>query len=392
MFRAERVRAALRELERKGPPVAWPLHWGKFELLPAEKDWLIHFDRYAAKWPSLMADPDFAPPPVSNAEQASSQATALWRGQWLRSHSGDQSAGHLETPHALDLTGGSGIDSWGLERAGYQVTTVEPDPYLTQLLTWNGNRVNRHVIQGKAEDQEFGTLQFQTVFVDPSRRTSSGRIAIRELGEPDPFTHLRTWQKWGAYVAIKLSPMLDAREVSRWFPEADEFIYVSVRREVKELVVGIPLERKSKTKFIAVSVDDEGHELLRWTTQPSVLPARATAVGAYLFDPDPALAASGGAASWAAAHNLEGLHPDSRLFTSNILSNTPCSRVFSVDSIHATLPNHLKAASVVARAFPERADVLRKRLRLAEDSERFLFATRLAGSLDHVYIVATRLA
>lgn len=65
---------------------------------------------------------------------------------------------------------------------------------------------------------------------------------------------------------------------------------------------------------------------------------------------------------------------------------------FSVDSIHATLPNHLKAASVVARAFPERADVLRKRLRLAEDSERFLFATRLAGSLDHVYIVATRLA
>jgi hypothetical protein len=186
--------------------------------------------------------------------------------------------------------------------------------------------------------------------------------------------------------------MLDAREVSRWFPEADEFIYVSVRREVKELVVGIPLERNAETTLIAVSVDEEGRELLRWTTQPSVLPARATAVGTYLFDPDPALAASGGAASWAAAHNLEGLHPDSRLFTSNTLSNTTCCRVFSVDSIHATLPNHLKAASVVARAFPERADVLRKRLRLAEDSERFLFATRLAGSPDHVYIVATRLA
>jgi hypothetical protein len=87
---------------------------------------------------------------------------------------------------------------------------VEPDPYLTQLLTWNGKKANRHVIQGKAENQEFGTLQFQTVFVDPSRRTSSGRIAIRELGEPDPFTHLRTWQQWGAYVAIKLSPMLEA--------------------------------------------------------------------------------------------------------------------------------------------------------------------------------------
>lgn len=388
MIRPKVLREVQRELERKGPRATWPLYWGKYSLLPAEKDWLIHHDAYAAKWPKLMAEPEFAPPPSANAEQASSQATASWRGQWLRTNLEPQHA----KPRALDLTGGSGIDTWGLEQAGFLVTAVEPDAHLVDLLNWNGRNSGRTVVHGTAEHQAFGDGAFDWVYVDPSRRGVQGRISLSELGQPDPKEHLRTWLRWGRNVAFKLSPMLHANEVARWFPDADELVYVSLRREVKELVVSIPHQKKSEAKVVAVVTDDEGNELLRWTTNPDLIPKRAGEVQAYLFDPDPALAASGGAASWAAAHELEGLHPDSRLFTSGERRDLPGCRIFKVESIHASPPNDLRAASVVARAFPERADVLRKRLRLAEDSERFLFATRLSGSPAHVYLVATRLA
>lgn len=387
MIRPDILSAVQRELERKGPRATWPLYWAKHSLLPAEKDWLIHFDAYAAKWPMLMAEPSFAPPPSANAEQASSQATARWRGQWLRANLEQQNP----DPCALDLTGGSGIDTWGLEQAGFLVTAVEPDAHLVDLLSWNGRNSGRTVIHGIAEDQAFGDDAFDLVYVDPSRRGAQGRVALSDLGQPDPKLHLSTWMQWGRNVALKLSPMLDANEVARWFPDAEELVYVSLHREVKELVVRIPREKKFEAQIVAVSVDDEGNELLRWTTNRASLPKRTDDVQAYLFDPDPALAASGGAASWAAAHGLEGLHPDSRLYTSKDLRDLPGCRIFKVESIHASPPNDLRAASVVARAFPERADVLRKRLRLAEDSERFLFATRLAGSPAHVYLVASRL-
>ncbi|MEY4460441.1 MAG: hypothetical protein RL429_430 [Bacteroidota bacterium] len=391
MIRPDVLRAAQNELERKGPRATWPLYWAKYQLLAAEKDWLVHYDAYAAKWPRLMAEPDFAPPPSANAEQASSQATALWRGRWLRDHTDAPKEGPLAR-RALDLTGGSGIDCWGLEHAGFSVTAVEPDAHLVELLRWNGQRLGRTVISGSAENQSFEHDAFDWVFVDPSRREATGRVALSDLGQPDPKINLRSWQHWGQQVALKLSPMLDANEVARWFPEAEELCYVSIRREVKELVVRIPRQKKHEAQVVAVSIDEDGRELLRWTTDRSALPTRASEVQTFLFDPDPALAASGGAASWAAAHGLQSLHPDSRLYTAEVRHELPGCRVFRVDSIHAVPPRDLGSASVVARAFPERADVLRRRLRLAEDSERFLFATRLAGSPAHVYIVATRLA
>nr|MCE2816053.1 class I SAM-dependent methyltransferase [Cryomorphaceae bacterium] len=386
MIRPEILREAAAHLARKGPRSTWPLHWGALNLQTAEKDWLMHHEAYTAKWPLLMADPEFAPPPAVNAEQASSQATALWRGLWLKSLI------PIVEPHALDATGGSGIDSWGLEQAGARVTAVEPDPHLAHLLEWNGRGRGRRVIADSAENQHFAPNTFDWVYVDPSRRSTTGRLPLADLGAPNPQKHLATWRSWGREVVLKLSPMLDAAQVAQWFPDAAELAYVSYRREVKELVVRIPDSKSANPSIFAVAVDEMGQEILRWPTRPAVHPETARSVDAFLYDPDSVLVASGGAPSWAQAHQLLGLHPDSRLFTSNEYRSIPGCRIFAVESTHSRMPTDVAKASVVCRAFPERADSLRARHRIGEDSERFLFATRLAGSTNHVFIVAKRLA
>lgn len=386
MIRHPQLLQARDELRRKGPVSQWPLLWSSYGLLPAEKDWLVHEDAYRAKWPLLMDQPHFAPPPAANAEQASSQATALWRGHWLSRHV------PMAVWSALDLSAGSGIDSWGMEAAGARVTSVEPDSYLAELLRWNGAPHGRHVVQGLAEAQQFASDQFDVVYVDPSRRSSRGRLPLSDLGSPNPLAHLSTWQQWAAHVVLKLSPMLDAEQAARWFPGAESLTYLSSQREVKELVVHLPRTRTAPQLVHAVSVDEGGHELMRWTRDPSATAERASSVGTYLYDPDSVLVASRGTASWAAHYGLKALHPDSRLFTAGELREVPGCRIFNVEAVHTRVPTHLTEASVLSRAFPERADVLRKRLRLGESSERFLVATRLSSPAGHLYLEATRIA
>ncbi|MBM3434198.1 MAG: class I SAM-dependent methyltransferase [Bacteroidetes bacterium] len=386
MLRHEQLLKVRDALRQKGTVAKWPLRWGEYALLPAEKDWLINEDAYRAKWPQLMSSPRFAPPPAANAEQASSQATALWRGRWLRGLT------LAQTWSALDLSAGSGIDTWGMESAGARVTAVEPDAYLAELLRWNGAEPNRIVVQAPAEEQSFAPDQYDVVYADPSRRSERGRLPLNDLGSPDPLKHLQTWQQWAPHVVLKLSPMLDVEQVARWFPGAESLTYLSTHREVKELVVHLPRTRTSPLRVFAVAVDDEGTELVRWTSDPQRTAERATAVGTYLYDPDSVLVAARGAASWAAHHGLKGLHPDSRLYTADELHAVPGCRVFRVDAVHTSLPTHLTEASVVCRAFPERADVLRKRLKLGESSERFLVATQLSRAAGYRYLEATRIA
>ena len=74
--------------------------------------------------------------------------------------------------------------------------------------------------------------------------------------------------------------------------------------------------------------------------------------------------------------NLAQLHPESRLLTSDQFFSDFPGRIFELESIHAPFENAWpEGASVVVRGFPEKAEMVRKRMRLKENSEHYLLAT-----------------
>ena len=121
MIRPEILENARRELSARASVASWPLHWGHYGLNRAEQDRLAHEDKFREKWPSLVSDVTYAFPPTANAEQASSEATAVWKATHMIPEGAQR---------VLDLTAGSGIDSWGFEQHGCRLDCVEPDPYL----------------------------------------------------------------------------------------------------------------------------------------------------------------------------------------------------------------------------------------------------------------------
>lgn len=383
VIRPEHLSAAREALLAKYPMAQWPLHWGAFALTRAEKDRLLHEDKFRDKWPQIHEIPDYAFPPKANAEQASSEATARWKAHHFVP---------LLTRRLLDLTGGSGIDTWAFEQREIQVDCVEPDPYLVELLRWNGRHSNRNVTATNAEQFQPVQPNYDVVYVDPSRREKSGqRIDWSDLGEPNPLEHLSTWLSWAPTVILKLSPMVDLRAVQRWFPNAELIAYLSRKREVKELLVRIPrILNGAPTEVLAADIDALGTETYRIIASKARVEA-VPDVLEFLHDPDPVLRAAGADASWAAGHGYAALNPGMSLFTSRSAALVPGGRHFAVESVHDRMPSNLGAASIVTKNFPERAEVLRRKFRISEDSERFLFAiTRGSGSAK-TYIVARRI-
>lgn len=383
VIRPEILETARRELSARASVPLWPLHWGRYGLNRAEQDRLAHEDKFREKWPSLVGDATYAFPPAANAEQASSEATAVWKA----SHMIPEGAQRI-----LDLTAGSGIDTWGFEQHGCRVDCVEPNPYLVELLKWNGRTTGRRIHETKAEHFSPHGATYDAVYVDPSRRETSGaRIDFSDLGEPNPLEHLETWLNWAPTVILKLSPMVDRRAVQRWFPNADLVVYLSRKREVKELLVRIPrVPSAEATQLLAVDTDPFGTETYRIPASEVRLPS-APEVQDFIHDPDPALRAAGAGDSWAHASGFVAIHPGMSLYTSQSHSTAPGGRHFAVESVHSHIPKDLKSASVVTKNFPEKPESLRKKYGIREDSERFLFALQRGTGGAKFYIVARRI-
>ena len=82
----------------------------------------------------------------------------------------------------------------------------------------------RHVIQDKAESLQTG--RFDAVFSDPSRLKNGQRIFHPNACEPNAVALMDIWLTMSKHVLIKLSPLLDATEAERLFPQAYELILV----------------------------------------------------------------------------------------------------------------------------------------------------------------------
>ena len=82
---------------------------------------------------------------------------------------------------------------------------------------------------------------------------------------------------------------------------------------------------------------------------------------------------------------LKKLHRNTHLYTSDTLVPNFPGRVFEVKNIDGfgknelkRLSSELKKANISVRNFPERPEALRKRLKMSDGGDAYLFATTLA--------------
>ena len=354
-------------------------------------------------------------------------------------HEGDFS----EETGFVDLTGGFGVDfSYIASRLGVKSMYVERQAHLCEAAKENFGRLglknaivkNGDGIEvlhsfaskkeaaasdslGITEDQSQSLLKtnlgLKLIFIDPARRDDAGNkvVSLKDC-TPDVTLLQEEMLSKADYVIIKLSPMLDWHRAVSELNCVQEVHIISVNNECKELL--LVLSARNMGGMEALSADGEvkhsGNlriycvndaqsfvcdELDIESSSVRIAPPVLEEMQ-YLYEPNASLMKAGCFGVLSERYDARMLSKNSHLF----VSREPISvfpgrsfRIIAVSSFNKKeLKRHLSGitkANIATRNFPLSVAELRKRLKLKDGGETYIFATTLSDE-SHVLVITEK--
>ena len=319
-------------------------------------------------------------PPRLSMEQCSSELTALYKCQLV-----ERLIAPEERHRMVDLTGGFGIDFSYLGQLFREAVYAERLPHLCEIARHNLPLLSlphAEVAEGESEALLSRTGGYSLVFADPARRNGAGRkvVGISDC-TPDVSQLCNALRQAAPWCLIKLSPMLDISLAMRQMEGISEVHVVSVKGECKELLLVVGRSEAEDITYHCVNLD---------TTDPAfistrqAIPPTTSAPQRYLYEPNASILKAGLQDQLCHTYGISKLHPMSHLFTSEELVAPFPGRTFEIEAwsdfgkkqLKALLAD-IKQANLTCRNFPTSVDQLRRKLRLKEGGDTYLFATTL---------------
>ena len=354
-------------------------------------------------------------------------------------HEGDFS----EETGFVDLTGGFGVDfSYIASRLGVKSMYVERQAHLCEAAKENFGRLglknaivkNGDGIEvlhsfaskkeaaasdslGITEDQSQSLLKtnlgLKLIFIDPARRDDAGNkvVSLKDC-TPDVTLLQEEMLSKADYVIIKLSPMLDWHRAISELSHVREVHIISVNNECKELL--LVLSARNMGVMEASSADGEVKhagslriycvndaqsfvcdELDMESSSVRIAPPVLEEMQ-YLYEPNASLMKAGCFSVLSERYGARMLSKNSHLFVSSepIVDFPGRSfRIIAISSFNKKeLKRHLAGitkANIATRNFPLSVAELRKRLKLKDGGETYIFATTLSDE-SHVLIITEK--
>lgn len=325
-------------------------------------------------------------PPVLSIEQTSSEITAKYKSKLAK---GDT---------LIDITGGFGIDSYYFSQKVKTVTNCEINPELSAIAQHNAKALHATNIEFKAVDgigyiQNSDTI-FDTIYVDPARRAEKGKVFMLKDCTPDIAGNLDILLEKSSRIIIKTAPLLDISAGLTELSQVSEIHIVSIKNECKELLWIIDKDYSEDTKIIAVTLNNEiekDFSFYRLAANGAVQFAENLSIGEYLYEPDAALLKSGAFNLIGSTYQLIKLHPQTQLFTTDVIKTNFPGRIFKIEAILNTgelkKETNLKG-NVIVRNYPAKPEDLVKKYKIKSDQEQFLIFTKL-GNGENIVVKAS---
>ena len=339
-------------------------------------------------------------------------------------HEGDFS----EETGFVDLTGGFGVDfSYIASRLGVKSMYVERQTHLCEAAKENFGRLglknaivkNGDGIEvlhsfaskkeaaasdslGITEDQSQSLLKtnlgLKLIFIDPARRDDAGNkvVSLKDC-TPDVTVLQEEMLSKADYVIIKLSPMLDWHRAVSELNCVKEVHIISVNNECKELLLVLSARNMGNLRIYCVNdaqsfvCDELDMESSSVKIAPSTLEEMQ-----YLYEPNASLMKAGCFGVLSERYDARMLSKNSHLFVSREPIAVFPGRSFRIIAISSfnkkELKRHLSGitkANIATRNFPLSVAELRKRLKLKDGGETYIFATTLSDE-SHVLVITEK--
>lgn len=341
-------------------------------------------------------------PPHLSMEQCSSEPTAQYKlnlaMEWTCQ------VGHAS--RMTDLTGGFGVDFSFTSCAFAAATYVERNEQLCHIVEHNLPLLglnNATVVCADAVEY-LSTVEPQTMlFLDPARRDEHGAKTVMLADcTPDVVQLLPKLLEKSCFTMLKLSPMLD------WHKAVDdlrgtvrEVHIVSVGGECKELllVLSTVVERELKVYCADLSTASGSSSLFVYTpgsSAPVVNSKLKTQNSKFVHEPNASIMKAGCFDELAAAYGVSPVSRNSHLFLSDEPIEDFPGRSFVVERVTTMNKGELRKAlagiekaNIATRNFPLTVAELRKRLKIKDGGDVYIFATTTAEG-EHLLLISRK--
>jgi 16S rRNA G966 N2-methylase RsmD len=324
------------------------------------------------KLPEWFGNYELILPPKQNLEQASSEITAKFKARFVEGDS------------LVDLTGGTGVDTFYLSQNMRTAVYVEPNEELCAVSKYNFEvlRANIDVQNSTAEEiLNHNLAQSDWIFIDPSRRDDAeNRVYALEDCIPNVIVLEEQLLNSAKNVLIKASPMLDIKNTLQQFSSCYKVQIVAVDNEVKELLLYLRKDNDEEAVIEAWNISDKREEE-QFSFKYSQEESCGFDIGGpqkYLYEPNATLMKAGAFKLIASKFGVQKLHSNTHLYTSDELIESFPGKKLVIKEVFSPAKKEIKkrvkngTVNVIVRNYPMGANEIKKKFGLKDGGDHFL--------------------
>ncbi|HWV33014.1 MAG TPA: hypothetical protein VN038_25305 [Dyadobacter sp.] len=340
------------------------------------------------KLPEWSADENLIFPPALSVEQCSSEATAHYK------------AGIVSGKTLIDITGGMGIDCYYMSRSFTETHYFEQQPQVASTAAYNfaqlgATRIHVHSAESLTALQD--GLIADWLYADPARRDANKEKVVRLADcTPDVAGNAALLLNAAPNILIKTSPLLDIDLASKELQKLKEVHVMGYEQECKELLFVLDRETQEQDFKIKVRIIDATgrpiHQLdFDREEERNALVSYSKPLG-YLYEPHAAVLKAGAFKTLCARFNVQKLAMHSQLYTSEEYVDNFPGRGFRIMAVCKPdireISQHIPGdkANITTRNFPAKPEELRKKWKIKDGGDHYLFATTLADQSKVVIV------
>ena len=320
------------------------------------------------KFPFLLKE-NIVFPPNLNLEQASSQSTAEFK------------ADNLNGKKFLDLTCGFGIDAYFLSQNFGEITLVEKNPELLDVVKHNWKILNKKATFVNENLEHFlakNSERFDVIYLDPARRDSekNKKFLLEDLS-PNLLEIQDQLLEISSQIIIKLSPLIDISYLISVLKNVAKIQIIAVRNEVKELIVFLEKARKGDDVEIScINLESDDAEFAFQFKEEKTAVSAFSEPQQFLYIPNNAVLKSGAFNLISQFFNGKKLHPNTHFYTSDKRIERFPGRVLEINMIDSKHIRKGEKYNIISKNYPLSPDEIKKKYKILDGGNCYLIFTQ----------------
>lgn len=319
------------------------------------------------KFPFLLQDGIIFPPQL-NLEQSSSEKTALYKSEILKGNK------------FIDLTSGFGIDAYYLFKNFKEITLVEQNKELLDIVknNWTILRKKATFINEKLEDfLRENNKNFDVIYLDPARRDQNkNKVFLLEDLSPNILEIQDQLLAISEQVIIKLSPLIDLKYLISVLKNISKIEIIAVRNDVKEIVVFLSKNYSGEIMCNCVNLESGEKDFSFEINAEKNAQAEYAEPQQFIYIPNNTILKAGIFNLISSEFKLKKLHPNTHLYTSDVKISDFPGRILEMKVIDSKEIKKKEQFNLISKNYPLKPEEIKKKYQLKDGGNQYLIFTQ----------------